>query len=218
MLTGIINYLEGIIEFFGVWGVFIASFTEEVIAFLPSPVIMTASGFFLLDGPISVSFFIFLFLMIAVPYAIGVTLGSFVFYGLLYFWGESAITKWGKFFGVSWNSIEKIRGKMKNNYWDEITFMFFRIVPIIPSAALASACGLIKMKPIKYTIITLFGVSIRASIFAFLGFYFGETYRQYAEVMAEIESIVGYTFLFLVVLLLIFAFIYTQQKYKKNVL
>ena len=217
MIAGIVEYLEGIIESFGVWGVFIASFTEEVIAFLPSPVIMTASGFFLLEGPTSAQFFFFLFFMIAIPYSVGVTVGSFFFYGMLRFFGEGAVRRWGKWFGVRWDNIERLSGKMKNNYWDELTLLFFRIVPLIPSAALASICGLVKMRILNYTLITLLGVSIRASIFAFLGWYLGETYRKYASTIAEVESIIGYTFLFLFVCALIFAFTYTQRNRRNNV-
>lgn len=218
MLANLIEYLEGIIESFGVWGVFAASFMEEVIAFLPSPVIMTASGFFLLDGPTSAQFFFLLFFTIAIPYAIGVTAGSFLFYGTLFFLGEGAVKKWGKWFGVYWEDIERLKGNMKNNYWDELSLLFFRIVPLIPSAALASMCGLVRMRLINYTLVTLLGVSIRASIFAFFGWYLGETYQKYATTIAGVESLIGYIFLFLIVCLFVFAFIYTQGRRRKDML
>ncbi len=217
MIAGIIEYLEGIIDSFGVWGVLLASFTEEIIAPLPSPVIMTSAGFFILEGPFSYDFLFILVFLIAIPYAIGVTVGSFLFYGALYFFGERVVNKWGKWFGVSWDDIERLRGRMKRTYWDEGTLFFLRIVPLVPSVVLASMCGFIKMRLITYTLITLAGVSIRTCFFASLGWYLGETYRRHADRIAEIESIVAYTFLFLLSAFLVFVLIYTQRRSRNMV-
>ncbi|MFP4022221.1 MAG: DedA family protein [Candidatus Paceibacterota bacterium] len=216
MIFEIVSYLEEVVRSFGVWGVLLASFSEEVIAFLPSPLVMTASGFFLLEGELSLQFFFFLIFMIAIPYAVGVTVASFLFYGVLYFFGERAVKRWGKWFGLSWGHIEKWKGKMQSTYKDEAMLFFFRVVPIIPSAALASICGFIKMNLVKYTLITFLGVSVRASIFASLGWYLGESYRRYATHIAELESTIGLIFLFLFVSLVIFLLIYTHAR-SKNV-
>jgi membrane protein DedA with SNARE-associated domain len=50
--------------------------------------------------------------MISVPEALGVTLGSFVTYSLGYFGGKPAIEKFGKYFGLSWNSVQKFHNKL----------------------------------------------------------------------------------------------------------
>ncbi len=216
MIAGIIEYLEGLVDSFGVWGVLLASFTEEIIAFLPSPVVMTSSGFLILEGSFSPDFFFTLVFLIAIPYAIGVTVGSFFFYGLLYFFGESGVRRWGGWFGISWDDVERLRGKMKKTYWDELSLFFLRIVPIVPSAMLASVCGFVRMRIVPYVLITLAGVTIRACIFAFVGWYLGETYRRHAETIAGIESLIGYIVLILFVFLAVFLFFYTQRR-SKNV-
>ena len=217
MIADIVAYLEGIIQYFGVWGVFIASFLEEVIAPLPSPVVMTASGFFLLEGDLSFNFFVSLIFFIAIPYALGVTVGSFFLYGLFRYFGESAVKRWGPWFGISWSKIEQLKNKMNKSRWDEGTLLFLRIVPIVPSAVLSSMCGLVKMKLLNYTLVTVLGVAIRTAIFASLGWYLGEAYKRYAEIIGEVESVIGYTFLFVVVAVFISLFIYTQVR-NKNVI
>ncbi len=216
MITGIIDYLEGIIVAFGFWGIFVASFLEEIIAPLPSPIVMTSAGFFILEGSPSPDFFFVLVFMIAIPYAVGVTIASFIFYGILYFFGESGVKRWGKWFGVSWDDVERLRRRMKRTYWDELTLLFLRIVPLVPSAVLASICGFVKMRIASYVLITLVGVTVRACIFATLGWYLGEAYRKHAETIAGVESFIGYSFLFLSGCFLFFVFFYTQRR-SKNV-
>lgn len=214
MIAGVVEYLEILINSFGFLGVLGASFLEELIFFLPSPVVMISSGFFILNGPVSPDFFFVLFIMIAVPYAVGVTLASFIFYGALYFLGEIAVQRWGRWFGVSWNDIEKLKIKMRKNNYEKLTLFSLRVIPIIPSAVLASICGFIKMRVITYTFITLAGVFVRTAIFASLGWFLGEAYRRYAEKIGEIESLIGYIFLFLFISLIIFAYFYTQRRSK----
>lgn len=217
MITQLIEFLEGIVDSFGVWGVFIASFTEEIIAFLPSPLVMTGTGFFVLEGDFSLDYLFSLFFMVAIPYAIGVTIASLVFYGLFYRFGDDAVKRWGKWFGVSQSNMEDLKNRMDKTRWDEATLFFLRVVPLVPSAALASICGFIKMNLRTYIPITLAGVTVRASIFASLGWYLGETYRKYAEVIAGVESILGYIFIFVVFIFVVFLFLYTQYR-SKNVL
>lgn len=216
MIADIVVYLEGVIQYFGIWGVLIASFLEEVIAPLPSPVVMTASGFFLLEGDISFYFFVSLIFFIALPYALGVTLGSFILYGLFSHFGEPAVKRWGVWFGISWSKIESLKRRMESSRWDEGTLLFLRVIPIVPSAALASICGLVKMRLFNYTLVTFIGVAMRAMIFASLGWYLGETYRKYANIIGEIESVIGYSFLFAAITVFISMLIYTQAR-RKNV-
>lgn len=216
MIAELVIFLEELIRHLGVGGVLMASFVEEIVAPLPSPLVMTASGFFLLEGEISPDFLLALVFLIAIPYAVGVTLGSFILFGLFHKFGEDAVKRWGGWFGISWNKVEEIRNKMKGSRWDEATLFFLRVVPLVPSVTLSSVSGLVRMKLLNYTLITLFGVAIRAGIFATLGWYLGGAYRKYAETIGEVESVIGYTFLFLFVIILIAMFIYTQAR-NKNV-
>ncbi|MGM0628930.1 MAG: DedA family protein [Patescibacteria group bacterium] len=217
MIAGLVETLEVIIRSLGVWGVLAASFIEEIVAPLPSPVVMTTSGFFLLEGDLSLQFIFTLVFGVAIPYGVGVTLGSFFLYGIFRVFGEDAVRRWGSWFGISWSKVEDIKKKMDRSRWDEATLFFLRVIPIVPSAVLASVSGLIKMNFLKYTLITLIGVTLRACMFASLGWYLGEAYRKYAKTVGEIESIIGYGFLFLSLSFLIIMFIYTQAR-RKNVI
>jgi len=206
MIADLIAYLEGVIVHFGAWGVFFASIVEEIIAPLPSPVVMMSSGFFLMEGPVNSIFFSKLFLTIALPYAFGVLFGSFVIYTLARYFGKPLIVRWGGWFNISWDNIDKIRAKFRSSYTDEIGLFTLRVIPIIPSAALAAACGLVRMKIWKYSLITVLGVFIRASIFGFLGWYAGEAYYRYAEYVGNIERFSTILFIFLIIVILSYFF------------
>ena len=212
MILTLVDYLEEVIQSFGAWGVFVGAFIEEVIAPLPSPLVMTASGFFLLDGPFSLELVGTLILLIAIPYAIGVTLGSFILYGVVYVFGEPVIRTWGRWFDVSWERIESIRMRLDRSRWDEVTLFALRVVPLVPSAGLAALCGLVRMRFLTYALITFVGVGVRASLFAVLGWYVGGAYRRYAETVAGVESYIVYGILAIAVALLVYAFVRAQVR------
>lgn len=180
--------LVDIVRHYGALGVFIASITEEVIAPIPSAIIVVSAGFALLGGetfgwPL-IGHAVF---GLALPAAFGITIGCVIFYGIVAYVGKRIITRWGRYVGVSWQDMEKIRAFIEKGYRDDIVIFICRSVPFLPSTAVNIFCGLIRYDIKKFIIITFFGAWIRATIFAFIGWYAGEVYVRVIPYFDAIE-------------------------------
>jgi len=97
MIEYLVHFLQVYILPWGALGVFVASVIEEVIAPIPSALVMTMSGFLFVAGPISWNVVYSLIFKVAIPAALGVTLGSYVIYFAARFGGKFVIDKWGKY-------------------------------------------------------------------------------------------------------------------------
>jgi len=208
MIESLVLFIETNLLPLGSTGIFIASVIEEVVAPIPSAIVMLGSGFFFLEGVFSIDFFKTLFIYISLPIALGATLGSIFIYALFALGSKPAIDKWGKWLGFSWNDVEKVKNKFENSFSDELIIFMLRVVPIIPNVAIAAFCGIIKYKFIKYIFVTFFGIFTRASILAFVGFKVGDFYREYASVIKEYET---YAFVFIIILSVL-TFVFKLQK------
>ena len=61
-----------------------------------------------------------IFWKIAIPASAGMVVGSSLIYGIGYWGGKPAITKWGKWFGIRWSDIEKAESRLSKStrmYW-----------------------------------------------------------------------------------------------------
>lgn len=145
----IITVLHGFLTDYGTVGIFVGSIVEEIIAPIPSTaVIFLGSAFILNDKLISIYSFFDLFLYIALPAALGMTIGSLFIYLITYYVGKPFIDKWGKFLGLYWEDINLIKEKYKDKKSDDLVIFILRAIPIVPSIAITSFCGIIRY-PLK---------------------------------------------------------------------
>ena len=212
MFAEVILYLENILIVYGPLGVFIASIIEEIIAPIPSTLVIMGTSFIVLKGvSISPDAFLKLFINIVLPASLGVTIGSLIIYTIVYFAGKPFLERWGKYLGVSWEDIEKAEKKFENSRSDEILLFIVRAVPIIPSIAISAFSGFIRFDLKKYIIITFLGTLVRAFILGFIGWQFGSLYQTAANEISNIEEIS----LTLIIIALITYFIY-KKKFSKE--
>ncbi len=196
----------------GVWGVFLASLIEEIVAPIPSSIVQMASGFIFLEGDFSARLLLDMFLYISLPASFGVTIGSLPVYFLSYYYGKVVVDGWGKYLGISWSEIEKAEKRFSKGYRDEMTLFFIRNIPVVPSVAITAFCGLIRFNFKNYIIYTFLGTIIRSSILAILGWKVGGIYNQYAEQVSNYETIVlGGLFL------IISSFVIYRYHYKNRI-
>lgn len=188
MIEAFIHFLQSNILPWGAGGVFVASVIEEVIAPIPSALVMTMSGFLFVTGPISWGAVFSLIFKVALPAALGVTLGSYVIYYIAKLGGQFVIDKWGKYIGLYWCDIEKLRNRLSGTRKDEIIIGVARIVPFVPSVAISAFCGVLGMNVFKYFIISFIGVFFRGLVLGIVGWQAGNVYEQYAETIAAIEN------------------------------
>lgn len=189
-----------------------ASIIEEVAAPIPSALIMTMSGFLLVSGSVSVSSIGALVFKVALPAALGVTIGSYFIYFVAMYGGKPVIENWGKYFGLYWSDIEKLQQKMSGSRKDEVIIGLARVLPVFPSVVISAFCGLIRMNYFKYFVISFVGVFFRGLILGTIGWQVGNVYTKYAEYIKHIEDAVLYS---LIVVVLVFIIYKTIKKYKK---
>ena len=108
MLEKFIQVTQSIVSAGGPTGVFIAALLEEIVFFIPSPVVPMAAGFFLLPPQAQLTETASrAILYIALPVSLGLTIGSLVPYYICYFGGRPAVEKWGRLIGLTWRNIKK---------------------------------------------------------------------------------------------------------------
>ncbi len=206
-MQNIIALLEYFIQTAGALGVFGSSIFEEVFSIIPSSVVQTGAGVFIMTG-LSVtwtSIFKLIF-VIAIPAALGVTLGSLVYVWLARKIGILAIEKYGKWIGVSMQHIRKLEQRLEKTKWDDIVFVLLRAFPAVPSVALAVYAGIIEMTWKKYIILTFIGVFIRATILAFIGWMFRDSLSYWNDLISLIGFEVGIVCGIVFIIYLIFSY------------
>ncbi len=214
MIETTIQFIQSVILPLGAWGVFLGSLLEEVVAPIPSALVLTFSGFLFLKGSFSIAFLFKLILTVVLPASLGVTIGSFFVYGLAHVFGKPILVKWGKWLGLSWNDIEKLQTKFDSENIDEWALFFLRTIPIIPSVAISAFYGLIRYDMKKYFIYTFLGTCIRATILALVGWQVGALYYRYADLIGKIEDF----FLMGIGLVCILFVLYRIRKKKSSVI
>lgn len=190
MFEELILYLESILLAYGPLGVFLGSIIEEIIAPIPSTLVIMGTSFIILKGAvISLETVYSLFINVVLPASVGVTLGSLFIYGLAYYLGKELIDRWGKYLGVSWENIEKAQDKFEESSSDEIILFVVRALPVVPSVAVNVFSGFLRYNLKKFVIITFLGTLVRAFILGFLGWQFGSFYQTIATEISYLEEI-----------------------------
>ena len=208
MIETIISFIEGVLVPFGALGVFAASFIEEVIAPIPSALVLLTSGFIFLHGvPLSFAFFSKLIFTIVIPASLGMTLGSLFIYGLGYVSGKPAILRFGRYLGVTWKDVETAENRLSGTSADEWGLFILRVIPVVPNVAIAAFCGLVRFSVSKYIVISVAGLSLRAFGLALVGALAGSFYDRYTEYLDQIEKIilVGFAILALAFIFILYA-------------
>lgn len=200
MIDAFITYIESIVVEYGALGVFIATLIEQIVAPIPSPLVPIMAGFFLIPAQIPfLDALLQSMLVVGLPVALGMTLGSLVIYFLGYLGGKPAIEKTKKWLGLDWKDIEKTKKKLDNSLSDELAIFILWLIPIVPSAAIAVLCGIIRYPIFKYIPLAVSGLFLRATIISLIGWQVGGVYYIVAAQIAAIENylLIGFIFLIL---------------------
>nr|WP_282730378.1 VTT domain-containing protein [Methanobacterium alcaliphilum] len=183
--------LQNFFTIYGSLGVFLGSFIEEIIAPIPSTLIIMGSSFFMMHGaPVNAITVLQLFFYVCIPASLGLTLGSLFLYGIGYSIGKPFINRWGHYLGFSWDDVEKTQKKFEESKSDDMVLLTLRAIPIIPSIAISTFCGIVRYKIKNYILITFLGSLVRAFILGFIGWQFGRFYEQIADQIAVYENLV----------------------------
>ena len=148
--------------------VFIGSFVEEIVAPIPSPLIMATTA--ALAHSLQLPWLEILWILIVA--AGSKTLSSLLVYWLAYESEHLLVGRFGKYVGLSTEMIEGVGRWVGKGYWDELVLLLLRSLPIVPSIVVSAACGVFKINLRTYLWTTFVGTFIRNGIF-FSILYFG---------------------------------------------
>ena len=189
MIEHAVIYLKELIAQYGAWGVFAATIVEEVVAPIPSPFVPLSAGFLMFPPTADVAAVLMqTAVLIALPVAVGVGIGSSAVYAIGFYGGRTLIERWQKFLGFTWRDVEHVETRLTSGAGDEVILFAMRILPVIPGVAISGFCGIVRYPFRKFITITLVGSFIRALLLGMLGWKVGEVYTQYADAIAHLEK------------------------------
>lgn len=212
MISGILGFIQGIMLSVGVPGVLFLAFIQELIPPIPSTLVVVSAGFIFL-GDVAVSFesLMRLFWTVGLPVAVGLTLGSVIIYGLVYWGGRPFVDRYGKYLGVAWADIEGFQQHMRGHVMDDVLLFGARALPVVPSIAINVFCGIVRWSPVSFLLNTFFGTIIRAMWAGFIGWEFRALYDHYATIIENTQNTI-----FLVLLIAAGSFFYYRKHKQKK--
>jgi membrane protein DedA with SNARE-associated domain len=187
-MQSLINWLEVLAQQIPVTQfVFIGALVEEVLAPIPSPLVMMLAGSIAASQGSPLMFILFL----AVIGAFSKTVGSLIIYFLADKAEDLIIDKFGKFLGVSHSDTEGLGKFLGEGKRDDIAIFLMRAVPVMPTAPVSVIAGLIKVNLKTYLLSTFLGLIVRNSIYLYLGFTSLGAIDSFSEGFDSLEKI-GY--------------------------
>jgi alkaline phosphatase len=215
MLANLISSITPFVEQYGAIGIFFLSIIEEIAIPIPSSLPFLAAGFFMLPATSPFGTVIIdAILTIAIPGAFGLAVGSLFGYLVAFYGGEIAIKKWGRYVGVSWQSVERFQDKLSKGGTDEFLIFMLRAIPFFPNMAISVGCGLIHYRFRQYILITLIGGFFRALLMALFGWYIGAAYADYVGRIGNIGMYIGEGIVAVVAIWILISLV--RKGHKKN--
>ena len=188
------------------WFVFLGAMIEEIVAPIPSPIVMTLAGSFAQADKLHPGYIFFL----ALIGTLGKTIGSYVLYVITGYFEDIITSKFGKFVGINQKMIDNISSKLGKGWKDFVVLVLLRAAPIIPTAPVSIVAGLIKVDLKTYLLSTAVGVFFRNVFYLYLGYTSIGALEKLNDNLSSIES-VGYVIVLIGVALLIF-YIWKKRK------
>lgn len=184
----------------------IGSFVEEIIAPIPSPVVMLVLGSLVEVGGGSYVDLI----PLALIGALGKTLGA----SFVYFVADKAedfvMGRFGKYFGVTHADVERFGRRLGNDVRDYLLLTLLRALPFVPSVVLSVGSGVLKVPIRVFLVSTFLGTIVRDAIYLYAGFVGTEALRTFVDatsyIETEIELLIG------VFILGLLAYLYIRTK------
>lgn len=161
-LTNLATHVS--VEFF----VVIAGFLEEIIAPIPSPFVMTTAAVIAKAQQLSPLHVAFIVLLATVAK----TASSYLIYFIVDKAEDVVVGRYGKFFGVSHEGIERIGKMLNKSWWDDVLLFFARAIPLVPTSVVTVVAGVIKYNPRSFILMTFLGGIVRNLFYLWIA-YFG---------------------------------------------
>jgi len=198
MLHDIVSFIVDTVESLGYIGIFIMMFLESSFFPFPSEVVMIPAGYLAFKGEMNIYIAIF-------TGVFGSVAGALFNYYLAVRFGRSFLLKYGKYFFLKSDSLEKLEKFFQKH--GEISTFNGRLIPGIRQY-ISLPAGLSQMSIWKFSIFTALGAGIWVAVLAGLGYILGSNevlIKEYLHI-ATIIALVS------VLLITIFYIVYAKRK------
>lgn len=215
IIATLVHFVQTTLVPLGPLGVFFGSIISEVVGPFPSVAMIIGASFSFAEH-LKFSFWLVvkIFFIVALPEALGATIGSFVMYTVAYYGGKPTIEKLGKYVRIQWSAIEKFRDRMQSNSRDEWFLFFVRAVPLFPNIITNLTCGLVRVSLWRYTVVTFLGMIVRGFIYGLAGWSLGRTYKSYSRFFVRYERGILIVAIFLAFVFLVWFLVRRRKKAK----
>jgi membrane protein DedA with SNARE-associated domain len=182
--------------------VILGSTIEEIIAPIPSPLVMTVAGSITFEqGRPLISLLAISFLGM-----LGKLFGAWILYVAADKLEDVLVPRFGKFFGITHQQIEELGKRFTGGWKDDLLLAFIRSLPVMPSAPVSIACGAIKMNLRTFLIGTALGTFVRNLFYLYLGYAGLSQSKQLLDGVSSIENIIQILMVLAVGVLIIWAY------------
>ena len=180
MLHELAQELVDLIFDWGYLGIFIMMAIESSFIPFPSEIVLVPAGYLASQGEMSITY-------IMISALCGSIIGAFVNYYLAFTLGRKFLLRYGKYFFISPEALEKMEKYFKKH--GHISTFTGRLIPGIRQL-ISIPAGLAKMNLVEFSIFTTLGAGIWALILILLGYFIGENQELIKEYLKEITIVV----------------------------
>ncbi len=212
LFTPIIEYLHSISQTVPLpIFVSVGAAIEEIIAPIPSPLVMTLAGSL---SAASGSHWLTL-VYLAIIGSLAKTVASYIVYIVSDKAEDLVLGKFGKFLGVTHKEVEKLGSQLSGGWKDDLVMLALRAIPIIPTAPVSIISGLLKINLVTFFWTTAVGYAIRNYFYLYLGASSAYALESLNEGLGSVEKI-GYLIIF--VLLVVLTIFFYKQRQDDNII
>ncbi len=183
---------------------------EELIAPIPSPLVMTLAGS--LAATSNAHFLTLIYL--AFIGSLAKSAASYVVYVVSDKAEDFVITKLGRFLGVSHKEIEQFGSQLSGTWKDNLVMLALRAIPIIPTAPVSIISGLLKINVGTFLWTTLVGYGIRNYFYLYLG---ATSIGALESLNSGLDSVEKFGYLIIFVLLAALTLYFYKKRSEDNI-
>lgn len=188
MFHALAAHLESLFAAYGWVGVFAASVAEEMVAPIPSNIIVFTAGHFLTKGLSGSAAVTALLFQVILPASAGMALGSLVPYFIARIGERVVIERFGKYLRVDWTMIERMQAWTKKSSSDEIIIFATRAIPGVPTLVVSLVAGLARIPAGEYLLCSFLGCLVRTSLIATIGWAGGKRYGAMMALVGQAQN------------------------------
>lgn len=187
---------------------FFGALAEEVIAPIPSMLVMTTAGFFAsIEGRTT-----FFLVWLVVLGNIGKLIGSFIYYTLGDKLEDVVVGRFGRYIGIAHADVERIGQKFNGSPWRDGALLFLlRVIPFVPTILVSIAAGVVRIRTRVFLVASYAGNFCKDLFYAFAGYYGIRALRAFFMDIERIRFGVGVLLSLLIIAGIVFLYIHRHR-------